>query len=92
MPICPTLHSELQGQLYTLQLCNNWHISGVFPSGIPHLPCIILLIIESHITCQLSYWYTGINWGYLYHFLFNICTYWLHMLKACRAEPVTRYV
>ncbi len=22
-----TLHSELQGQLYTLQFCNNWHIS-----------------------------------------------------------------
>ncbi len=51
--ITALLHSKLQGQLYTLKLCNNWHISGVSLGGIPYLPCVIWPIIELLITCQL---------------------------------------
>ncbi len=38
-----TLHSELQGQLYTLQSVT------IYTGGIPHLPCVIWPISENRL-------------------------------------------
>ncbi len=62
------LHSELHGQLYTLQLCNNWHISEFF--------FVILAIWHvlfdqsaNHLQpANWPNWYLDVKWGYLYHF------------------------
>ncbi len=55
------LHIELQGHLYTLQLCNNWHLSGVFPKwDSPSAKCYltnlsIYLIVDDQVFSEAIY-------------------------------------
>ncbi len=63
-----TLHSKLQGMLYTLQLCNNWHLSAVFLT-------LDSLSAMCYLNQGIANWpncCTGIKWSYLYHFLLYV--------------------
>ncbi len=74
-------HGEFQGQLFTLQLCNNWHLSGVFAGwDSPSAMCYLTnQWIAYKLPIDLNDAHTLSEAICITPF---ICVYWLHMLKT----------
>ncbi len=83
----PILCSNLQGQLYTLLLCNIDTSCDTFRmfsmGGISRMPCVIWPIGELFITYQLT-WLIHRHQVWIFILLPFICVHWLQMLNACR--------